>query len=148
MRTAVANQKSGGGVSSNGTRQAPRSNACPRCQSSLTVETDGNGRLRDVCTNTSCARKFARDPGEGASASRVAQKCGVEGCPGTLDANGGCACCAKRDAWMRANTPKKECQICTGDITGGRRGSKYCHACKPFAQKVNVAKAHNSKKKG
>lgn len=120
---------------------------CPRCESALTVETDGNGRLRDVCTNTNCGRKFARDPGTAPPARGVAEKCRVEGCPGTLDAAGACACCTKRNEWMRANTPKKECEICTGDITG-QRGRKVCLACKPFAQRLSVQKSIAKKKRG
>jgi hypothetical protein len=49
-------------------------------------------------------------------------------------------------AWEDANLPKRSCEICGGRVRG-RLSIKYCKACKPVAQRVQIAKSYTPKKK-
>lgn len=49
-----------------------------------------------------------------------------------MDDAGHCACCAKRQAWLDAQYPKKDCEICGGSITAKFR---YCRACTVLAKR-------------
>lgn len=66
--------------------------------------------------------------------------CAVTGCPGTLDAAGQCACCARREAWAEAHIPKRKCGVCHGLISGHLK-IKYCAACRPIVLKSQIANA-------
>lgn len=97
------------------------------------------GRDAEPAPSASVARELARDA---RPVLRPGQRCtAVVGCPGILDAGGACPCCAKRAAYVVAHRPRVDCAICTGAFTPSRKGQKCCKACKPIAQKLNVAKA-------
>lgn len=114
-----------------------------RCECGGRIEptTNGNGAVVDQCSRCGAkpgqGRALAPSPGR----SRTLEKCSVKGCPGQLDAAGLCSCCAKRNAWAEAHTPKRHCEICEGTIVG-RGSKKYCEACKPIAQRAAVAAHH------
>lgn len=120
---------------------------CPHCGGP--VDTLGRGRTGDIKRCRSCGREPGAPtqlPKPTPVAESVARKtnparaCPVEGCPGSLDAAGACACCARREAWREENTPKRKCRICQGVISG-HGGREFCKACKPIAKQVAVAKA-------
>lgn len=67
------------------------------------------------------------------SADSAPRPCTSEGCPGHVDALGGCPCCAERARWRDAHAEKAVCLICTGLFE--RHGRQvFCRACKPFSQ--------------
>lgn len=103
------------------------------CNGALEPSSDRNGASINECTK--CGQIYR--PGIAASAS--GQPCKVKGCPGHVDGSGACSCCARRQAFLEKNLPKRICAICTGEITG-KGGRKHCEACRPVAQKVAVAK--------
>jgi hypothetical protein len=113
---------------------------CPHCGGRVEPKSNGNGSVADRCT--SCGRS----PDAALAAARAPRfdvatgsKCRVKDCPGTLDGSGQCPCCARREAWAAENIPKRQCQICEGEISG-RGARKYCEACKPIAQRASIAK--------
>ena len=123
-----------------------RTTKCP-CGGRYEPRVLPGGAVVDRCTD--CGKKpeayqpLTRLPD--AAALRALSKCTVKGCPGLLDANDRCSCCAKREAWREAHMPNRRCEICEGEIQG-RRNMKYCAACKPLAQRAQIA-AHDAQKK-
>jgi hypothetical protein len=107
---------------------AAEKDACPYCNGRLeTITQRGKpvkrcatcGRSPDPSTNGKA------DPSPTPASSRAfadlapgsaPRPCRVEGCPGTLDVGGLCACCAKRAAWELAHAPIRTCEICDGRI--------------------------------
>ena len=124
-----------------------RTTKCP-CGGRFEPRVLQGGRVVDRCTE--CGKRPEDWPAFGqrtdAGALRALSKCAVKGCPGTLDANDRCSCCAKREAWREAHMPKRQCQICDGEIGG--RSLKFCEACKPIAQRAHVAAFVAKSKRG
>lgn len=131
-------------------------NTCPdpRCGGRVEPVTNGNGGLVDRCTKCNRTPQGARTalgiqrsqqtstppaPAPAAVPGNPGRACTVKGCPGKLDAAGACASCAKRQAYLDANLPKRFCEVCDGEISGGNR--KFCDACAPIANKVKIAKS-------
>ena len=123
---------------------------CPHCNGP--VELLGKGRGGTTIQRCrACGREpseIVRQPANGASANGGGKRgpCPVDGCPGTLDDSGRCACCARRAAYLEQNMPKRKCAICDGPITG-HGGRKLCKPCKAVASRVNVAKAPSQRSK-
>lgn len=64
--------------------------------------------------------------------SRGGEPCtAVKGCPGVLDADGGCPCCEKRAAYVDERKPV--CNICRGKFTP-TVDPDHCAACAPIAE--------------
>lgn len=119
----------------------------PRCGGSLEPSTS-QGRSIDECKK--CGSVYpvgggSVTPMPAAGNLRLAEKCPVKDCPGNLDDRRQCACCARRNAFLEQNLPKRKCGICEGPIVG--RQLRFCKACGPVATKVNVAKVKAGGKK-
>lgn len=130
--------------------------SCAHCHGR--VETVGQGRgNKSIKRCVTCGRSPDPEPSNNGHASptprafvdlapgSAPRPCRVEGCPGTLDSAGTCACCVKRAAWELANTPKRECEICGGTVTG-RGLKKFCDACNKAKARVGYHKTKPAKK--
>jgi hypothetical protein len=119
---------------------------CPHCGGS--VEVLGRGRAGATIQRCrACGREpsapigtpAVHAPPIGAAPTRTfsdvapgsaPRPCRNDGCPGTLDGTGRCACCARRDAWVAANRPVRNRKLCDGAIAATRKNREYCGACK------------------
>jgi hypothetical protein len=124
-------------------RVEPTARPSLRCYCGLTLrpDTDGNGKLIDICPvhGRNITRPVPTPTDESSTDMKEPTKCTVEGCPGTRDGSGNCACCAKRAEWAREHLPKKKCEICQGEIESGRR--KLCPPCGVLKNRVSMRKA-------
>lgn len=115
--------------------EPPASAAAAKCACGGRIEptTNGNGGVVDVCA------KCGARPGEGrAPALTLGAACRAKDCPGTLDSAGHCACCVRRAAWLAAQQPKVQCEICEGRFLATRKDQRFCRACGPLAKKVQT----------
>jgi hypothetical protein len=117
---------------------------CPSCRAPMELVTPRLGTDYRRCTSCGRDDRPSADNHQGENGSRGAGKCRLVGCPGTLGGDGKCPCCAKRDAFIAANMPKRHCKIC-GGVLEGRGWVRYCAACKPVAAKVQTAKWQKAK---
>lgn len=143
--------RGGGGVTrASAPPTTPTRRTCTKegCGGELGPSVDRHGASVDECEK--CGAIYRRSfvggvptpPTPRVAGSGAPHQCTVSGCPGLVPAGGSCECCAKRQAFVDANLPKRRCGIC-GGVTEGR-GRKYCKACKPIAQKVQIAKHHET----
>lgn len=98
------------------------------CGGRYDARTDGNGSVVDRCVKCDAKRgERGRAPLAVTVRPAAGAKCAVTGCPGTLDGQGKCQCCVKRQAFIEAHAPTKPCGICGGMIRVNRRQTM----CKP-----------------
>jgi hypothetical protein len=133
--------------------------AAPDCGGRVEPGTDGRGGTVDRCrrcgltpADVARAGPLARSRAAGAPTFLTGRKCLVEGCPGTLDQAGVCACCQRRKEWVAENSRMFTCIVCGGVQRANPRArtSRYCAAC--FAgttawQRARASRAASAKKK-